>query len=44
MKLLNVLPPQSGLFLPQPYRELMTNETSPLRQVHAHCPVGTGSP
>lgn len=34
MQLLNVLPPQSGPFLPQPYSELMTNETSPLRQFY----------
>jgi 5'-3' exoribonuclease 1 len=34
MQLLNVLPPQSGPFLPSPYRELMVSEGSPLRQYY----------
>ncbi|TFJ83504.1 hypothetical protein NSK_005197 [Nannochloropsis salina CCMP1776] len=34
MQLLNVLPSQSGPFLPEPYRDLMTQEDSPLRRFY----------
>ncbi|GAB5034709.1 dhm exonuclease [Nannochloropsis oceanica] len=34
MQLLNVLPSQSGPMLPEPYRDLMTQEDSPLRQFY----------
>lgn len=34
MQLLNVLPPQSSKMLPEPYRELMMSEASPLRQYY----------